>query len=178
MSEHHFREWWRIDPISELIRRECPGVEGRSGFVHSDLDHLVRRYGPLYNLGQDGDLTIFEKKEGDGDLAAKDRNLKEWFARGLKDNPAYRGYHLLNVLYPDRVPRLCQTCGQPCPHNMERNGKIWNPSQPHDLEDKWEERAIAWIEKNALDKAKSAKLKWDGKDITWEEFINILKEVK
>jgi hypothetical protein len=48
-----------LDPFREWGRR----VLGKAGIVLVDIDTAVRRYGPRFGLGPDGDAMLVEKKE-------------------------------------------------------------------------------------------------------------------
>lgn len=160
MSHYKFGQIWRIDPINEVIRREFSGVEGNSGFVVSDIDHLIRRYGPKFDLSQDGDLMLIEKKEGTAELKEKDKNIQQWFNRELSGHPGWRGFHLLQVHY-ESTRETCPCCQQPV-FNLKNGVRLMDA----------ESRDRAYM------LGKSAKLTWNGRPMKWEEFKNIIEGKK
>ena len=60
-SNHNFRDPqnYNLIPFREWARREL----GRTGLVLADIDTGVRRFGPRFSLGPDGDAMLIETKE-------------------------------------------------------------------------------------------------------------------
>lgn len=73
-----------VGGLRQYLRDYCPPgpysrAPGLDGFTAEDIDLVIRRFGPLYGLDQDGDFALIEVKHGrqnvpwDAKQASKDR---------------------------------------------------------------------------------------------------------
>lgn len=161
MSEHIFRnpEFYKIEPLREWIRRMMPNAS--DGFVVIDLDYnrgmddlgknvWIRRYGQRYDLDEQGDAMIISIKENRGRQTGAEGWIYRFLDTGMKTGDMrkrWRGIHYLKIDYTEDFP-ICSMCKQ------------------------------SWLtEDKAFELFLTAKLKWDGEDISHEELKHVLGDV-
>jgi hypothetical protein len=119
VSDHTVRNDAHLDGcrrVRDLLRKELPN--GNAGFVATDLDLLVRWYGPNYELDDRGAFALVEVKHRDACFThAQSRTfeLLDSMLRTSDDADRYRGLYLLHD-YGDGTYRFS---GQPMKHRMD-----------------------------------------------------------
>jgi len=113
MSDHVFRQSSSVDPFRAWVRKILPS--GKDGFVITDLDIAVRRFGKNYGLDGEGDLLLIEKKEFNGRLENGQKRVYDWLSKIVSKSDKkeeWRGWRELRIIYADK-PEICKSCGQP-----------------------------------------------------------------